>query len=135
MKRRYLCLVVAALVMLAACSKDKESERFRFLTGNIWESEELLVDGQDESGGLLSFLAGEARFNKDGTGSFGDYAGTWYFSNNETQITIKTESLPVPLTLIVNELTGQKFKISTYFPIKLDPDNPNLIEITFRAKK
>lgn len=122
------------LLVTVSCEKDKESERFKLLTGRIWQSNELLVDGADESAGLLAGFVGEAKFNKDGTGYFGQFTGTWYFSNNENNITITTTDLPAPLTTTVMELTSQRFKISTSFPIKLDPMNPNLIEITFVPK-
>ncbi len=117
-----------------SCEKDKESERFKLLTDRIWQSNELMVDGEDESAGLLAGFVGEAKFNKDGTGYFGQYTGTWYFSNNETNITITTPDLPAPLTTTVIELTSQRLKISTSYPIKLDPMNPNLIEISFVPK-
>ncbi|MDX9928755.1 MAG: hypothetical protein RBS37_02775 [Bacteroidales bacterium] len=137
MKRSVVSVVLVLLVtVFTGCSKDDETERFKLLTGITWESDELLVDGEDESGTgqLLAFLVGDAKFNKDGSGTFGLYEGTWYFTNNETQITIFTPSLGVPLTTTIVELTNQKFRISTLFPIKGDQENPNLIEISFRAK-
>lgn len=62
------------LLVTVSCEKDKESERFKLLTGRIWQSNELLVDGADESAGLLAGFVGEAKFNKDGTGYFGQFA-------------------------------------------------------------
>ena len=137
MKRALFFYIVAALLILSpGCSKDKESERFKLLTGHLWQSDELLVDGVDASGvgQALAMFVGDAEFRKDGTGSFGPYSGSWYFSNNETNITITTETLPVPLTATITELTSQRFKISTSFPITGDPMAPNTIVIAFKAK-
>ncbi|MFO7576012.1 MAG: hypothetical protein R6W67_12725 [Bacteroidales bacterium] len=127
-------MLTYVMILFSSCSKEKESERFRLLTGNLWQSHLLMVDGEDESAGLLAGFVGEAKFNKDGTGYFGQYTGTWYFSNNENNITITTPDLPAPLTTTVIELTSQRFKISTSYPIKLDPMNLNLIEISFVPK-
>jgi hypothetical protein len=134
--RSILILAVAVVVTVAACKKEEGSERFRLLTGTIWQSDDLLVDGQDASGAgqPLEIFVGEAEFKKDGTGTFGQFEGTWYFSNNENNITITTTELPVPLTTSIEELTKQSFKITTLFPILGDPSAPNLIRITFKAK-
>lgn len=134
--RRLLILIAAVVVTAAACKKEEGSERFRILTGTIWQSDELLIDGQDASGTgqALENFVGEAEFKKDGTGTFGQYTGTWYFSNNENNITITTTDLPVPLTTSIEELTKQSFKITTLFPIWGDPSAPNLVRITFKAK-
>lgn len=137
MTRTVLFYIVAALLILSSgCSKDKESERFKLLTGHLWQSDELLVDGVDASGvgQALSLFVGDAEFRKDGTGSFGQYEGSWYFSNNETNITITSVDLLVPLTTTIVELTSQKFKISTSFPITGNPLAPNSIVIVFKAK-
>lgn len=130
----FTAILTGVMMFATSCDKDKESERSKLLTGRIWQSHELLVDGADETSGLLAGFVGEAKFNKDGTGYFGQFTGTWYFSNNESNITITTTDLPAPLTTTIIELTSQRFKISTSFPIKLDPMNPNLIEITFVPK-
>ena len=138
MKSRYFLVVIAALVIATSCSKKDDSERFKLLTGHVWESDVLLVDGVDESGvgGLLEEFVGDARFKTDGTGTFGQYEGNWYFSNNETMITISSPSLMngLRITLNIEELTADVFTMSTTLAIKLDPLNPNLIELSFKAK-
>jgi hypothetical protein len=137
MKKAIMILgLISAVTLASSCSKDKESERFKLLTDHLWQSDELLVDGVDASGvgQALAMFVGDAEFKKDGTGSFGPYAGSWYFSNNETNITITTETLPVPLTATITELTSQTFRISTSFPITGDPLAPNTIVIAFKAK-
>lgn len=134
---RYSKLVFAAIIssvlILASCG-NKTSERFKLLTGHAWQSDSLLVDGMDASGPgeMLEKFVGEARFYEDGSGYFGQYTGGWYFSNNETDITITSDSLALPLTTNIEELTGESFKITTKFTtamsIVLD------IRITFKAK-
>jgi hypothetical protein len=138
MKSGVMFLVLAAFVIIiSGCSKDKDSERFSLLTGRVWESDELLVDGQDASGAgqPLEKFVGDAEFKRDGTGYFGQYVGTWFFSNEETNITITSESLLVPLTTTILELTSQRFSITTTFPITGNPASPNLINISFKAKQ
>jgi hypothetical protein len=139
MKRiRLFTLLTAVIIIFSSCSKKDDSQRFKLLTGHIWESDELLVDGVDESGVgmLLEEFVGDAQFKNDGTGTFGQYTGTWSFSNNETKITIASPSLMngIPVTLNIDELTSEVFAISTTLAIKLDPANPNLVELSFTAK-
>lgn len=120
----------SALFMLS-CSKDDDdvSERFAFLTSAIWEPVTLLVNGEDASGPdqLLADFNGDVNFNEDGTGSFGDYEGTWAFTSNETQIIITTEALGFPITALIEELTSSSLKITTNM---LNQD----IRMTFRSK-
>ncbi len=130
----YLLLVTAVLIF--ACKKNEErSERFKTLTGQVWTTDSLLVDGVDASGPgeLLEKMAGDAEFRPDGTGYFGQYTGTWYFTNNETQITINSDSLAFPLTANIAELTRQSFKITTSFPTAV-PGVNLAIRITFKPK-
>ncbi|MBE0673382.1 MAG: hypothetical protein IH591_01850 [Bacteroidales bacterium] len=137
MKRIYVVYILTAIMLsVSSCKKDEGSERFRLLTGHIWQSYELLVDGEDASGvgQPLEKFDGDAEFRKDGTGTFGQYEGTWYFSNNENNITIVSTDLLVPLTTTIEELTSLSFIISTSFPITGNPEEPNLIKISFRAK-
>lgn len=135
---RLFTLLAAVVIIISSCSKKDDSERFKLLTGHIWESDELLVDGVDESGAgmLLEEFVGDAEFKTDGTGTFGQYTGTWSFSNNETKITISSPALMngIPVTLNIEELTSGVFKMSTTLPIKGDLANPNLIELGFVAK-
>ncbi len=133
--RNIVITIATVLLLVLACSKkDDNSENFIFLTDNTWLSDSLLVNGIDASGEgePLEKFVGEATFNKDGSGTFGLYDGAWYFTNNETVITITTEDLPIPLTCNIVELTASSFKITTSFN---DPILGQLaIRITFKAK-
>jgi len=128
-------MFVAALICFACKKKDEHSERFKLLTGHVWVSDSLLVDGDDAGGadGLLEKFAGDAEFREDGTGYFGQYKGTWYFSNLEKDITITTDSLIVPLTSRIAELTQTSFKITTNYPSPV-PGVSLAIRITFKSK-
>ena len=88
------------------------------LTAVVWKADSFLANGADASGPgqLLEKFKGEARFNKDYTGTFGKYSGTWWLSGNETQITIKSDSLLLPLTSNIVELIPSSFKITTAVP-------------------
>jgi len=136
--QKFLLLILSVLSICFACKKenDDKSERFKLLTGHLWLTDSLLVAGQDASGPgqLLEKFAGEADFREDGTGDFGDYSGTWFFSNNENDITISSDSLLLPLTARIRELTAISFKITTSFPNQADPNNPLDIRITFKPK-
>lgn len=129
----YLALLSAIIVF--ACTKEEKSERFKILTGQVWTSDSLLVDGQEAGGpgGLLEKMAGDAEFRPDGTGYFGQYTGTWYFEYDETEITIDSDSLAFPLTSKIVELTWQSFKITTSFPSGT-PGVDLAIRITFIPK-
>jgi len=120
---KVLILASIAAILCFACKKEEEkSERFKLLTGNVWMSDSLLVDGEDASGPgeMLEKFVGKAEFKDDGTGYFGQYVGTWYFSNNEKDITISSPSLAFPLTCRIVELTQTSFKITTNFPSGID---------------
>ena len=97
----------------------------------MWESDSLIANGSDESDGLLKNFKGDARFNKDGSGYFGKYQGSWKFAYGETQLVISSDSLPVPsITAAIIELNDVSLKITTGFP-----GNPPLsIRMTFTAK-
>jgi hypothetical protein len=133
--RPKLIILVAATFILACCKKDDQSERFKLLTGHIWESDSLLVDGADASGpgGVLEKFKGDAVFRADGTGDFGLYSGTWYFYDNERNITIASDSLRFPLTSRIVELTETSLKITTSFPSPV-PGVNFAIRITFIPK-
>jgi len=106
------------------------------LTGPVWASDSLLANGIDASGesGLLKNFKGDAKFNEDGSGYFGIYKGTWRFSYNETQIVITTDSLPLPLTTKIAELTSASLKITTTYSTPLNPTVPVNLRLTFKAK-
>ena len=124
-------------IVMFACSKEEEkSERFMILTGQVWTSDSLLVNGEDASGPgeFLEKMAGDAEFRPDGTGYFGQYTGSWYFLENETKITISSPSLGTPLELNIIELTQQSFKISTEWLIDPGQQTYFTIRITFKPK-
>lgn len=135
MKNLVVTLFLTVLVLFASCKKDNTSERFRLLTTPVWTPDSLLANGFDASGPgqILSGFLGDARFNEDGTGYFGNYEGTWRFAFNETQIVIQTDSLPLPLTTIIKELTTTSLKITTSVPNVLNPASPVSIRMTFKA--
>ena len=118
MKNLALLFSIVLLLSIFSCKKDSESERFKLLTGPLWMSDSLLANGVDASGpgGILEKFKGEVKFKPDGTGSFGIYDGKWRFISNETQIVIETDSLPIPLTTNIAELTEASLKITTGFP-------------------
>ncbi|TVQ15607.1 MAG: hypothetical protein EA361_05550 [Bacteroidetes bacterium] len=132
-------LIVAGLFFMAACSKDDEtSDRFNLLTGSAWLSDSLLINGEDASGPgqLLENFRGTAHFREDYTGTFGNYEGTWSFAQNETELVIRSDSLPIPmLSTKIQELTQQSLKVTTSFPDLQNPTGPALqIRLTFKAE-
>jgi len=106
------------------------------LTNHIWVSDSLLANGIDASspGGLLGNFKGDTKFNEDGTAYFGVYTGTWRFASNETQIVMTANSLVLPLILNILELNTISLKMTTNVPNQLNPANPILIRMTYRAK-
>jgi len=136
MKNLILLLFVSGCLYSASCTKDSQSEAFKFLTDPIWVSDSLLANGVDASGptGMLKNFKGEVKFNTDGTGNFGIYKGTWRFSFNETQIVLTTDSLPLPLTTKIAELTKVSLKVTTSYPNPVNPLAPTNIRMTFKAR-
>jgi hypothetical protein len=136
MKNLALFLVFAAILFSSSCKKNSQSEPFKLLTGPVWLSDSLLANGVDAGGpaGILFNFKGEAKFNQDGTGYFGAYTGTWRFAFNETQIIITADSLALPLTTQIAELTSRSLKIKTSYPNLLNPAAPLLIRMTFKPK-
>jgi hypothetical protein len=136
MKNLALLLVISGCFLISSCKKDSQSEPFLFLTGPVWASDSLLANGIDASGsgGMLKNFKGDARFNEDGTGYFGKYTGTWRFAYNETQIVISSDSLSLPLTTKIAELTKISLKVTTSYPNLLNPAAPINIRMTFKAK-
>ena len=132
--------LLSIMVIFIGCEKDEEvSERFTFLTENTWISDSLLINGEDASGPgqLLEDFKGQADFKEDGTGTFGNYEGTWRFANGEKELVILSDSLPVPqLSTSIVELTQESLKITTSFPNLVDPMNPILqIRLTFKSQQ
>jgi hypothetical protein len=136
MKNLALLLLLAGIIFSSSCKKDSQSDQFKLLTGPVWVSDSLLANGVDAGGpaGLLFNFRGEAKFNEDGTGHFGIYTGTWRFAYNETQIIITADSLALPLTTKIAELTKSSLKVTTSFPNLLNPTSPILLRMTFKAK-
>lgn len=138
MKSNFFILILfSAFVILASCDKDDETTRFGLLTENIWDSDSLLINGVDASspGGMLENFKGEARFQEDGTGTFGGYTGTWRFAQNETELVIQSDSLPFPLSTKINELSAEDLKVSTSFPDFENLSNPPVqVRLTFKAR-
>jgi hypothetical protein len=136
MKNIVLILIISGCFYLASCNKDSESERSKLLTGPVWVSDSLLANGVDASGptGMLKNFKGEAKFNKDGTGYFGSYSGTWRFALNEAQIVILSDSLPFPVTTVIAELNAVSLKVTTSYPNPMNPTIAAKIRMTFKAK-
>ena len=129
MKNIALLLVIVGCFQIFSCSNDSQSEKFLLLTGPVWASDSLLLNGEDASdpGELLENFKGDIKFHEDYTGNFGSYTGKWRFAFDETQIVISSDSLPIPLTAIIAELTQTSLKITTSF-------SSYNIRMTFKAK-
>ena len=136
MKNLALLLILTGCLFSYSCKIDSQSEQFKLLTGPVWSSDSLLANGADASGagGMLENFKGEAKFNTDGTGYFGIYAGSWRFAYDETQIVISASALPLPLTNKIAELTKISLKITTSYPNLANPAAPTYIRMTFKAK-
>ena len=135
MKNLFLLLAITGCFVVFSC-KDKESERFRLLTDPVWRTDSLVANNVDASGagGILEDFVGDVKFAKDGTGSFGDYEGTWMFNIGETQLIIESDSLPITVIADIIELTSASLKLKTKFPNPLDLLNPINIRMTFKPK-
>jgi hypothetical protein len=130
MKNLALLFIISGIIFASSCKKDKKSERFILLTTPVWTTDSLLANGQDASkpGQVLAKFKGDAKFKEDGTGYFGIYKGDWRFNPAETQITIRTDSLVLPIVADIKMLTADSLKITTTVP---DKNNP-LISIAIR---
>jgi hypothetical protein len=132
MKNLVLFLVISGCFVIFSC-KEKESERFRLLTDPIWVTDSLLANGVNAGGpgGILTKFLGDAKFKKDGTGYFGKYTGTWMFNVGETKLVIESDSIPIPITADIKELTSASLKLTTAFPSLQGPIN---VRMTFKVK-
>jgi len=136
MKKLTSFFIIVTLVLAYSCKQD-ESDRFNFLTGTVWTPVSLLANGVDATGpgGLLEGFVGDAKFNEDGTGTFGTYTGEWMFAAAEEKIIITTVSIPVSISLTITELTATSLKVEGSIPDPQNPLGPPItIEMTFRAK-
>ncbi len=136
MKKLAYLLMAAAFLAVFSCNKDDRSERFKILTGPTWATDSLLANGVDASGtgGILEKFKGDAKFKEDGTGNFGTYTGQWRFNPDETEITIITDSLPLPIISKIKEITKTSLKITTTIALPVNPTVPINIRMTFKAK-
>lgn len=119
MKNLVFIIITSISILGFSCrekSNNTTSERFRLLTTPVWTADSLLANGADASqpGGLLMNLRGDAKFNEDGTGAFGNYTGTWELSQDEKMLTLRSSALPVPMvTTRIVELTATSLKVTT----------------------
>jgi len=136
MRNIALLLIISGICIVFACKKETNSEQFLLLTGPVWASDSLLAEGIDASkpGQLLNKFVGDIKFREDGTGYFGKYIGKWRFAFNETELVIESDSLQLPLTTKIAELTNKSLKLTTSFPNPLNLSNPSDIRMTFKAK-
>lgn len=132
MKNIVIWLLFAGLVFIVACNKEKGSERFDLLTSHSWTSDSLLANGVDASdpGEILEKFKGDIVFKKDGTGTFGQYTGTWMFTDNETNLAIKSPDLQFTLTTHIVVLTSVSLKVTFTYP----GVTPTDIRMTFKPK-
>lgn len=132
MKKIVPWLLVTLLVIAAACNKEKASERFTLITSHTWTSDSLLADGVDASdpGETLEKFKGDIVFKKDGTGTFGQYTGTWMFTDNEANLAITSPDLPFALTTHIVVLTAVSLKVTFTYP----GVTPQDIRMTFKPK-
>ena len=132
MKRPLLLFMLVMTIIALSCNKEKVSDRFTLLTSHTWTSDSLLANGVDASdpGEMLALFKGDASFNEDGTGTFGQYSGTWMFTDNETNVAITSPDLPFALTTHIVELTKVSLKVTFTFP----GVTPTSIRMTFKPK-
>jgi hypothetical protein len=133
MKKTLLLIMLVLAVIALSCNKEKTSERFTLLTSHMWTSDSLLADGVDASdpGELLEKFKGDVVFNEDGSGTFGQYTGTWMFVDNETNLAISSPELTFILTTHIVELTKTSLKVTFAYPTLEGTKN---IRMTFKPK-
>jgi len=135
MKKIFFLVTITLCILVFSCKK--ESDRFELLTGPVWVAESLMANGVDATGtgGLLEGFVGDAKFNTDGTGTFGTYTGTWEFSITEEKLILNTPSLPITITLDIVELTSTSLKLEGAVPDLQNLTGPPIsIQMTFRPK-
>jgi hypothetical protein len=133
MRNIVIWLLLAGLMFAAACNKDKTSDRFSLLTSHAWTSDSLLADGEDASGPgeILEKFKGDVIFEEDGSGTFGQYTGTWMLVDNETNLAINSPELTFTLTTHIAELTKTSLKVTFSYPTLEGSKN---IRMTFKPK-
>jgi hypothetical protein len=136
MKNLALLFIISGIVIASACNKEKMSERFLLITGPVWTTDSLLANGVNASGpgAILEKFKGDARFREDGTGYFGIYTGNWRFNTDESEITIETDSMDLPIISDIIELTNNSLKIKTLVANQVVPGEMIRIRMTFKVK-
>lgn len=132
MKKNLFLLLLALSLIALSCNKEKQSERFTLLTSHTWTSDSLLANGVDASdpGEMLALFKGDATFKVDGTGTFGQYSGTWMFTDSQTNLAIDSPDLGFVLTTHIVELTSLSLKVTFTYP----GQPPTSIRMTFKKK-
>lgn len=136
MKKLIYLTFVAVALFLYSCSKDKESERFTLLTTPVWTTESITATGADTTGVgvLIKLIRGDAKFNTDGTGTFGMFSGKWSLNSDEDQITITTLALPSSIVADILTLTNQSLKLSADITIATHPQDLINLVLSFKVK-
>lgn len=136
MKNLLISILIITGFIVFSCDNMEGTINFNNLTSNTWAADSLLANGVDAGGPgqILEKFNGIILFNEDGTGTFGEYEGTWYFANEETNIVLSSDSLIMPLTTLIEELTSKSLKLTTVFPNFVNPDDPTNIRMTFKAQ-
>jgi hypothetical protein len=116
----FFLIISTCLLGYTGCEK-KKSERFKLLTTPVWTTDSLLANGVSVyASGPYSFLL--------------KFKGEWRLNTDETEITIVTDSLPIPLICDIVLLNLQNLKITTAVP---DPANQMVsidIRMTFKNR-
>ncbi len=138
MKNLVLLILFMTGMLVFSCNEkeDEDVDPYNLLVGARWVADSLLANGVDASGpgDVLEKFKGEAKFNTDGTGTFGEYSGTWVMSPNKKEITITTVELIFPILARIEEITVSSLKITTGVPSNEDPPVMLAIRMTFKAK-
>ena len=135
-KLSFLLIAILSLAILTVGCEDEKDTPFTLLTGPVWVSDSLLVNGIDAGGPgqILANFRGEARFLKDGTGLFANFTGTWRFAQNDTRLLITSPDYPVPITTIIEELSRSNLRLSTELPHPLLPGTIMRVRMTFKSR-
>jgi hypothetical protein len=136
MRKLSLLLIISASLLTFTCKKDNKSERFTNLTSTVWTSDSLKANGV-EAGNPGEFLAnfnGDAEFYEDGTGYFGIYTGEWRFNTTETEITIITTEMPLPIVCNIVQLTSSSLKVTTVVPDPVNTSEIVNVRMAFKPK-
>lgn len=136
MKKLFIAVLIVAGVFMFSCVEETIYTPLQYLTMHSWHPDSLLANGESAGGPgeLLEKFNGQAQFYENGTGLFGTFEGTWYFSDEETKIVIASDSLSFPVTMNIVELSELHLKLTTVFPNLTDPLNPFNIRLTFKSE-